>query len=216
MFCGIVTATGTVAACEKRGDGARLRIACPSGWTSGLRIGDSVAVDGACLTATGVGGVEGVEGVEGGEGDGFVADLSPETVSLCAPLLVGGVVNLERALRVGDEIGGHFVSGHVDGTGEVLELEGDGAGGCRMRFSFPSELRGLLSRKGSVVVSGVSLTVNGVDADSFSVHIIPRTLEATNLGGLRLGVRANLEADMLARHIARILEGRPPTPPVGD
>ena len=164
-----------------------------------MKVGDSVAVDGACLTATGVGGVE---------GDGFGADLSPETVSLCAPLAAGDVVNLERALRAGDEIGGHFVSGHVDGTGELLALEGDGSGGCRMRFSFPVELRGLLSRKGSVVVSGVSLTVNEADADSFSVHIIPRTLESTNLGALRIGARANLEADMLARHIARILESR--------
>ena len=202
MFCGIVSATGSVAAFERRGDGARLRVACPSGWALGMRAGDSVAVDGACLTATEVR----TEGEV--EGDGFGADLSSETVRLCAPLGVGSVVNLERALRLGDEIGGHFVSGHVDGTGEVLESEDDGAGGRRMRFSFPDELRGLLSRKGSVVVSGVSLTVNDADTNSFSVHVIPHTLESTNLGALKIGARANLEADLLSRHIARILESR--------
>ena len=173
-----------------------------------MRAGDSVAVDGACLTATEVRRGE-------VEGDGFDADLSSETARLCAPLGVGSVVNLERALRLGDEIGGHFVSGHVDGTGEVLESEDDGVGGRRMRFSFPDELRGLLSRKGSVVVSGVSLTVNDADTNSFSVHVIPHTLESTNLGALKIGARANLEADLLARHIARILESRPPSAPVG-
>ena len=181
-----------------------------------MRAGDSVAVDGACLTATEVWVGEGEGDGDGGvEGDGFGADLSSETARLCAPLGVGSVVNLERALRVGDEIGGHFVSGHVDGTGEVLESEDDGAGGRRMRFSFPDELRGLLSRKGSVVVSGVSLTVNDADTNSFSVHVIPHTLESTNLGALKIGARANLEADLLARHIARILESRPPSAPVG-
>ena len=216
LFCGIVSATGSVAAFERRGDGARLRVACPSGWALGMRAGDSVAVDGACLTATEVrrGEVEG-DGDGGFEGDGFDADLSSETARLCAPLGVGSVVNLERALRLGDEIGGHFVSGHVDGTGEVLESEDDGAGGRRMRFSFPDELRGLLSRKGSVVVSGVSLTVNDADTNSFSVHVIPHTLASTNLGALKIGARANLEADLLARHIARILESRPPSAPVG-
>ena len=197
MFCGIVTATGTVAAAERRGDGVGLRIACPPGWTAGLKIGDSVAVDGACLTAART------------EGDAFGADLTPETLAICAPLELGKKVNLERALRAGDEIGGHFVSGHVDGTGEVLDAEDDGAGGRRMRFSFPPELRGLLARKGSVSVSGVSLTINRADADSFSAHLIPHTLEATNLGDLQGGERVNLEADLMARHIARFLETRP-------
>ena len=196
MFCGIVTATGTVAASERRGNGVGLQIACPPGWTAELKVGDSVSVDGACLTAART------------AGDAFGADLTPETLAVCAPLELGKTVNLERALRAGDEIGGHFVSGHVDGTGEVLDAEDDGAGGRRMRFSFPPELRGFLARKGSVSVSGVSLTINQADADFFSVHLIPHTLESTNLGDLRGGERVNLEADLMARHVARILEAR--------
>ena len=200
MFCGIVTATGSVAAAEERGGGLFLRVACPAGWTEGMRIGDSAAVDGACLTAVDLG--------RDKDGDFFCADLTPETLSLCAPLGLGKKVNLERPMKAGDEIGGHFVTGHVDGTGEVLEAEDDGAEGRRMRFSYPAELRGLFARKGSAAVAGVSLTVNEADADSFRVHLIPHTLRVTNLGELRAGERVNVEADMLARHVARILAGR--------
>ena len=196
MFSGIVTALGTVAALDSRGGGAALRVACPAGWAAGMKIGDSAAVNGACLTAATVGARE------------FGADLTPETTAVCAPLRAGMKVNLERALAAGDEIGGHFVTGHVDGTGEILEAEDDGAGGRRIRVSFPPPLRPLLARKGSVAVSGVSLTVNQVDSRSFAAHLIPHTLRATNLGGLRVGDRVNLEGDLLARHVARILEGR--------
>lgn len=202
MFCGIVTAVGSVVALERRGGGLFLRVACPAGWTAGAQVGSSIAVDGVCLTATEVGRTEGAESGEEG-GDFFCADLTPETVAVCAPWSLGQEVNLERALKAGDEIGGHFVTGHVDGTTEVLAVEDDGAGGRRLRFSCPRELRGLLARKGSAAVAGVSLTVNDADADSFWVHLIPHTLRATNLGKLRVGARANVEADVLARHAAR-------------
>ena len=196
VFSGIITALGIVAAMDSRGGGASLRIACPAGWTAGMKIGDSAAADGACLTATMVGAQE------------FGADLTPETLAVCAPLAVGGKINLERALSAGDEIGGHFVTGHVDGTGEVLEAEDDGAAGRRLRISFPPGLGLLVARKGSVAVSGVSLTVNRAGPDSFTAHLIPHTMAVTNLGGLRVGDRVNLEADLLARHVARILESR--------
>ena len=223
MFCGIVTAVGTVASAESRGSGMAVRIACPPGWTSGMRVGASVAVNGACLTATevsdgeesgaivsdakGAGGKE--SGKEsGGSGEWFCADLTSETLSVCAPFDLGMKVNLERSLRFGDEVGGHFVTGHVDGAGEVLESKDDDAGGRTLRIGLPRDLMMLFARKGSATVSGVSLTVNEVDANSFSVRLIPQTMSATTLGALRKGAKVNLEADPLSRHLARILETR--------
>ena len=208
MFCGIVTAVGTVASAESRGSGMAVRIACPSGWTSGMRVGASVAVNGACLTATEVSDGEESGKESGGSGEWFCADLTSETLSVCAPFDLGMKVNLERSLRFGDEVGGHFVTGHVDGAGEVLESKDDDAGGRTLRIGLPRDLMMLFARKGSATVSGVSLTVNGVDANSFSVRLIPQTMSATTLGALRKGAKVNLEADPLSRHLARILEIR--------
>ena len=233
MFCGIVTAVGTIASTESRGSGMAVRIACPFGWTSGMRVGASVAVNGACLTATEVSDGEAAGGEEsgaqesgaivsdakgaggeesgkesGGSGEWFCADLTSETLSVCAPFDLGMKVNLERPLRFGDEVGGHFVTGHVDGAGEVLESKDDDAGGRTLRIGLPRDLMMLFARKGSATVSGVSLTVNEVDATSFSVRLIPQTMSATTLGALRKGAKVNLEADPLSRHLARILEVR--------
>lgn len=192
MFTGIITDIGTV---EEIGEqrGRRIAIGCRPE-TAAAQVGASIACAGVCLTV--------VERAE----RRFVVEVSQETldrttIGLWRP---GTRVNLERALRVGDEMGGHIVSGHVDGVGSVAAIGAEGAS-VRVTFAAPGGIARLCAGKGSVAVDGVSLTVNGAGDGGFEVNLIPHTLAATTLGGLAVGGRVNLEVDMLARYVARLL-----------
>lgn len=193
MFTGIVKAMGRVASFEPIGAGRRIGIDCPELEPERWCPGDSVAVAGCCLTA-----------VETGR-DGFSADLSPETVSrtTLGALAPGDRVNLEPALAVGQPLGGHFVTGHVDARAELVGLESAGENRV-LRFRAPESLGHLIAEKGSVTIDGVSLTVNAVNGHEFEVNIIPHTLEATTLGRLAAGDRVNLEVDLIARYLERL------------
>lgn len=192
MFTGIIQTVGRVAAIERRGADARLSIA-------GLplqdgALGESIAVSGVCLTA--------VEFT----GAGFVADVSAETLT-CTTLgtwSVGQRVNLERALAVGERLGGHIVSGHVDGVGELVSRQADGRS-QRFTLRAPAALARYIAAKGSITIDGVSLTVNTVSGSEFGVNIVPHTLTHTSLDALRAGSRVNLEVDLLARYLERLL-----------
>ncbi|MEZ6021924.1 MAG: riboflavin synthase [Hyphomonadaceae bacterium] len=200
MFTGIVSALGEVKAVERRDGLARLSIAAPYDAAS-VEIGASIAHDGCCLTV-----VE-AEPVSGGMR--YVVEVAPESLALTTlgGLQPGDRVNLERSLRVGDELGGHMVQGHVDGLGAVLSIKQDG-GGWRVRIRPPKGIEPLIAPKGSIAISGVSLTVNEVDAEGFGVLIIPHTWAVTTLSKLKPGDKVNLEADMMARYAARLIEAR--------
>ena len=193
MFTGIIQAIGRVA--EFEGGGARLWLAPVPGWD--LQVGESVSVNGVCLTAL-------------GSGDIPSFDLSPETLSRSSlgTLKKGSPVNLERALRVGDSLGGHFVSGHVDGLAEVVGIEPQGDGGL-WTFRVPGELARFIAHKGSVSLDGISLTPFAVDGARFQVALVPHTLHATNLGSRQVGDKVNLEIDVLARYMERYLQAKP-------
>ncbi len=200
MFTGIVTALGEVKALA-RGEGLlRLTIESPYDAAS-VAIGASICHDGCCLTVVETAALQGAmrHVVE-------VAAESLEKTTLGA-LKVGDHVNLERSLRAGDELGGHIVTGHVDGLGRVLSVSKDGEG-WRVRFSPPREIVHLIAQKGSIAIAGVSLTVNEVDQEGFGVLIIPHTWSVTTLSRLKPGDPVNLEADLLARYTARILDVR--------
>ncbi|HSN54973.1 MAG TPA: riboflavin synthase [Candidatus Sulfomarinibacteraceae bacterium] len=203
MFTGLIEAVGTVRRVARAGAGARLEVAASWPDDERLRRGDSVAVNGACLTA-----------VEPNAG-GFTADISPETLSrtLLGELRPGAAVNLERALKLGDRLGGHLVQGHVDARILILAIEPQG-GFQRWRLSLPPEHRHEVAAKGSVALDGVSLTVSGLGPDWFEVALIPETLAATTLGGLRVGAAMHLETDVLAKYVARRLAGGD-EPPAG-
>jgi riboflavin synthase len=195
MFTGIITDIGRVVAAEERGD-LRLRIAC--GYDlEGVDLGASIACSGVCLTV-----------VDKGD-DWFAVDVSHETVSRSAPDLweEGARLNLERSLRLGDELGGHIVTGHVDGVGEVVSAEPSGDS-TRVVIAAPEALAPYIAEKGSVAVDGASLTVNEVDGARFGINIIPHTAAETTLGELAPGRRVNIEIDILARYIGRMLELR--------
>jgi riboflavin synthase len=198
MFTGIVQALGRIAAREPRGAGLRLQVRAEQGFLAGVARGDSIAVNGCCLTVAEV------------EGDGFQADLSAETlaVTTLGALGPGALLDLERALTLATPLGGHLVAGHVDGVGEVVAFaaEADGAGGRRLRVRAPAALARYLARKGSVAVDGVSLTVNAVDGDEFESTIVPHTERSTVIGAYAPGVRVNLEVDLVARYAERLLE----------
>jgi len=197
MFTGIVQAVGEVEALARRGGGARARIATPAGFLDGVAVGDSVAVSGVCLTAVAV------------APGAFEADLSAETLArtTLGALAPGARVNLEKALTLATPLGGHLVTGHVDGVARVLAREARGE--CvAMRFAIPEGLGRYVARKGSVCVDGVSLTVNAVTEEGFEVALVPHTLAVTTLGALRPGARVNLEVDIVARYLERLLEGR--------
>ncbi len=200
MFTGIVTALGEVKAVERLEGLARLTIASSYDPES-VEIGASVAHDGCCLT------VVAKEAAQGGMR--HVVEAAPETLKLTTlgMLREGDQVNLERSLRLGDELGGHMVQGHVDGLGEVLSVTQDGAG-WRLRIRPPASIARLIARKGSIAVQGVSLTVNEVDDEGFGVLIIPHTWAVTTLSKLKPGDKVNLEADLMARYAARLLEAR--------
>lgn len=194
MFTGLVEETGRVLGAKARGTGRELRIA--SGFRD-LALGESVACDGVCLT------------VESFTADGaFTVAAGDETlrVTTIGDLGVGDRVHLERAMRVGDRLGGHIVQGHVDGVGVVREVV-PGPQWTYIRVAVPEGLRRYLVAKGSVCMGGVSLTVNGIDAEGFHVGIIPHTLDVTKLGALRPGDRVNVEVDILAKYVERLLGG---------
>jgi riboflavin synthase len=200
MFTGIVTVLGEVKAVERLDGLSRLTIASPYDAAS-VDIGASVSHDGCCLTV--------VEKEAAAGGMRYVVEAASETLKLTTlgGLREGDKVNLERSLRVGDELGGHMVQGHVDGLGDVLSVTRDG-GGWRLRIKPPASIEHLIAPKGSIAVAGVSLTVNEVDAEGFGVLIIPHTWAVTTLSKLKAGDKVNLEADMMARYAARLIEAR--------
>ena len=193
MFTGIITDIGRITELEQRGD-LRARIAC-SYDTGGIDLGASIACNGCCLTV-----------VERGA-DWFDVEISAESVSKTniGDWTEGARINLERALRVGDELGGHIVSGHVDGVAVITARLEEGAS-PRVTLQAPSELARFIAPKGSVALNGTSLTVNEVDGASFGINFIPHTKAVTNWGDAKLGDRVNLEIDTLARYVARLNE----------
>jgi riboflavin synthase len=199
MFTGIVTDIGEVVAVESRAEGlARLKIAC--GYDpDAIDIGASIACSGVCLTVVG-------RGRDGNRG-WFAVDAAAETlrVTSVGDWRNGARINLERALKVGDELGGHIVAGHADGVATLTARE-DLTDMARLTFRVPSELARFIAPKGSVALDGVSLTVNEVADDTFAVLIIPHTLAVTTLGALVVGSAVNLEVDLMARYAARLLE----------
>ena len=195
MFTGIVQSMGRVAALEPRGGDLRVRIHAPGIDAARLQLGDSVACSGTCLT------------VVGGEGEAFLADVSRETRALTTlgNWRTGEAINLEPALRAGDPLGGHLVSGHVDGLAHLVARHEDGRS-LRLRWRAPAALARFIASKGSVALDGVSLTVNEVEGAEFGVNLIPHTQQVTTLGALAPGASVNLEIDVMARYAARLLE----------
>jgi riboflavin synthase len=197
VFTGLVQEVGEIRATDSRDGGnagdVRLRVAFGSIERARLGLGASISVDGVCLTVAAL------------EGDTFVADVSGETlrVTTLGTRRAGARVNLEPALRAGDSLGGHWVSGHVDGIAEVLSTSRD-ARSLVAWLASPRELARYIARKGSVTLDGVSLTVNEVDGVKFSINLIPHTQEVTTLGALAPGARVNLEIDLLARYVERL------------
>ena len=198
MFTGIVQEVGTIRRSEARAgvsgpEDRRIEVGFAGIARERLNLGDSICVDGVCLTVADTGAAS------------FQADVSGETlrVTTLGAKAEGARVNLEPALRAGDSLGGHWVSGHVDGIAEVLATSSD-ARSLRVDFAAPKTLARYIARKGSVTLDGVSLTVNYVDGPRFSVNLIPHTLEVTTLGSLAVGVRVNLEIDLLARYVERL------------
>lgn len=191
MFSGIVQAVGRIARIEPQGGDVRLAIDCGSLDMADVRQGDSIAVNGVCLT------------VVAHDMRSFQVHVSAETLSCTVGLDAPGEVNLEKALRLADRLGGHLVSGHVDGVGEVLRF--DAVGDCMLlAIRSPHALARYIAVKGSVTVNGVSLTVNTVDRDDFTINLIPHTLEVTTLRQLKPGSRVNLEVDLIARYVDRM------------
>ncbi len=195
MFTGIITAVGAVRSIEPLGVGRDMRLVIAQAWDEPPAIGASIACSGCCLTAVALG------------PDWFAVDASAETLqhTVLGQWQPGSRVNLERALRVGDELGGHLVSGHVDGVGTVLSRTPEN-GSTRFEIKVPGGLARYIAQKGSVAVNGISLTVNAVDGDVFGVNIIPHTIENTDLAGLQPGSTVNIEIDTLARYVARLHE----------
>ncbi len=197
MFTGLIEGVGQVAALEPRGGDVRLRIAAGSLPFADVALGESIAVSGVCLTV-----------IEFDAGS-FAADASTETLTLTTlgGMIVGQAVNLERAMRPTDRLGGHLVSGHVDGVGRVLSIHDD-ARAQRWRFAAPASLSKYIATKGSICVDGVSLTVNAVDSEGFEVALIPHTVSHTAFSSTRVGDPVNLEIDLVARYVERLLSAR--------
>lgn len=195
MFSGIIAAVGHITQLAPRNDGTptvRLTVDAGSLGLDDVGLGDSIACNGVCLT------------VVDRQNNNFCVDVSPETLSCTIGLDSPGPINLEKALRLADRLGGHLVSGHVDGVGEVIRF--DPVGDNRLlEIRAPEALSRYIARKGSITVNGVSLTTNSVAGACFSINLIPHTLEATTLGGLKVGGRVNLEIDLIARYVERML-----------
>jgi len=203
MFTGIITAVGQIKSAQSKGDGLYLIVEVPSGYLDDVVLGDSIAIQGACMTATHL------------EGNTFALDISQESLNKTVGLDKVGPVNLEKALRVNDRLGGHLVSGHVDGVGKVAyfaQVAQDAYGSWLLRIEAPKELAPFLAYKGSIVVNGVSLTVNktedSANACVVDINLIPHTLQSTTLGNLKQGDAVNLEIDLIARYVARMLESQ--------
>ncbi len=197
MFTGIITALGTVRAISPIGEGRDMRLVIEAPWpdTASIALGASIACSGCCLTAVELG------------PDWFAVDASAETLA-CTTMgtwKVGSRINLERSLKVGDELGGHIVSGHVDGVGHAVSATPEN-GSTRWQFRVPADLSRFIAEKGSVAIDGVSLTVNAVQGDTFGVNIIPHTASVTGFGTLAPGDAVHIEIDMLARYVARLAE----------
>ena len=201
MFTGIITAVGKIKSVTPLGDGLQLEIEVPANYLDDVALGDSIAIQGACMTATKI------------EGNTFSLDISRESLNKTVGLDAVGPVNLEKAMRLNDRLGGHLVSGHVDGMGKVAHFAAvaqDAYGSWLLRIEAPKELAAFLAYKGSIVVNGVSLTVNKTEdlanACVVDINIIPHTLQNTTLGNLKQGDAVNLEVDLIARYVARMLE----------
>ncbi len=197
MFTGLIEGVGRVAALEPRGGDVRLRIEAGSLPFADVALGESIAVSGVCLTVIEFDAVA------------FSADASTETLALTTlgGMVVGQAVNLERAMRPTDRLGGHLVSGHVDGVGRVLSIHDD-ARAQRWRFAAPVALSKYIATKGSICVDGVSLTVNAADGEGFEVALIPHTVSHTAFSSTRVGDPVNLEIDLVARYVERLLSAR--------
>lgn len=193
MFTGIIIGLGRISALEKKGGDRRLTIETPAGFLKKVRIGDSIAVSGVCLTVAKI------------SGRRFIADVSVETLNATSAHIwrVGDELNLEKALALGQPLGGHLVSGHVDGVGRLLSKQRD-ARSWRMVFSLPQPLARYVSRKGSICLDGVSLTVNKIKGIQFEVNIVPHTHGNTTLGQLLPGAPVNVEVDLIARYLDRL------------
>jgi riboflavin synthase len=202
MFTGIVTDVGEVVSIEKRGD-TRFAIATAYAPES-IAVGASIACAGCCLTAIEMGRLQDGRGT-------FAVEASAETlqVTTLKQWKVGTRINLERALKMGDELGGHMVSGHVDGVGQILSITPEGDS-LRFRFKAPDSIARFIAPKGSITLDGTSLTVNEVEGSSFGVNIIPHTLKVTTWGKVAAGDTVNIEIDMLARYVARLAEFEKP------
>ena len=198
MFTGIIQSIGTIRNYETQGADARISIFGGGLNFSDVVLGDSIAVNGVCLTVVAL------------TSDSFTADVSSETLRCTSGFLLGTEVNLEKALRLSDRLGGHLVSGHVDGVGSVVRFEKTGES-HRLDIDAPASLARYIINKGSVTVNGVSLTVNQVQGDCFMLNLIPHTLEMTTLKFLKTGARVNLEVDMIARYVERLTQFALPT-----
>ena len=194
MFTGIIKSMGTISAMEKRGGDVRLCVRSDGLPWQDYEVGESIAVNGVCLTAVAL------------HEDGFDTDVSVETLDVTAlrGLAVGSSVNLEPALSLGERLGGHLVSGHVDCTGKVVSRAAD-ARSIRFAIEIPKEYARYVAKKGSVCVDGVSLTINEVSGSTFEINIIPHTAEVTIIGGYTEGTVVNIEVDLLARYLERLL-----------
>ncbi len=196
MFSGIVADVGTIRHAEDRKGGLRLTVGTRGLGMDDVQLGDSIAVNGVCLTVTTI------------DGNDFTVDVSRETLNCTVGLdQAGRRVNLEKALRLADRLGGHLVSGHVDGVGEVVSFTDIGES-WRLMVRAPQPLAKYIAVKGSITINGVSLTVNEVNSAEFSVNLIPHTLAVTTLNELRAGARVNLEIDLIARYVERMLAAR--------
>jgi riboflavin synthase len=201
MFTGIITAVGQIKSAQAKGDGMHLIVEVPAGYLDDVALGDSIAIQGACMTATQL------------DGNTFALDISRESLNKTVGLDQVGPVNLEKALRLNDRLGGHLVSGHVDGVGKVAhfaQIAQDAYGSWLLRIEAPKSLAPFLAYKGSIVVNGVSLTVNKTEDTAHAclvdINLIPHTLQSTTLGSLKQGDPVNLEIDLIARYVARMLE----------
>ncbi len=193
MFTGIIEAIGRVAAVNPAGQSAALTIDGAGLDMSDIVVGDSIACNGVCLTVTAL------------APTGFTVDVSQETLRVTAGFGAGAAINLEKSMRLSDRLGGHLVSGHVDGVGTITAVKPVDAN-RELMVRFPAELGRYIARKGSIAINGVSLTVNVVTTDTFSVNLIPYTLAVTNLKDLKQGDRVNLEIDLVARYVERMFD----------
>ena len=196
MFTGIISAIGDITELEQRDGDVRLTIRTGNLSLVDVHLGDSIACNGACLTAVEL------------TGEGFIADVSVETLNLTTIVnwQVGNRINLEKAMQASDRFGGHIVSGHVDGIGEVISLYED-ARSWRFRIRAPRELAKYIAHKGSITVDGTSLTINKVEGAEFELNIVPHTMTHTVMGDYKVGTKVNLEMDLVARYLERLLLG---------